>query len=539
MPPLKFIIKHWRPLLLAILLLCINQHTTIAQTDSLIPIKRGKKFGYHNKNGTKAINYIYDFAGKFEDGLARVKKKNKWGFIDKKNNAIIPLVYDTVSKFYEERAAVKKNGIWGYVNKSGTIEIDLKYSEARNFHNGLAIVATDSLYGFINTVGSVIIEPKYLNLINFSEQRAGAKRESGWGFISLIGKEFTNFTYDSVGFFQDSIAPVKKNDKWGYVDYNGNLIVDFVYIILKKRNEDYNLPWFYADYCALMVKATKKESKNKLYYQHLNKAVSLLEYDSDYFSLTELKKMKYYYKRLGKKQKRKEYRRKIRQKKHEEHVNIYNRPKVTMDVSVATEPLIVEIDINDLKKLPPLPPLYAEWRIGIIGIGARYLEQNNFTDKWRFGAWREIPNWPQKQAWHTYDATLYSAFLKFYKQENIGKAIYGYGHSGQYYGLEYRRHRYEFQPFTTIISDNDGYTFYAEPNPVIPSHDISLIVGYSRSKGLFYFDAGISLGYGRREIKLQYPLDQYTYQDQRWDEKRIYPYYFPARFNLRIGINIF
>ena len=512
--------------------------SAIAQTDSLIPVKRGKKFGYHNQKGENVIDYVYQYAGEFINGLALVQYKNKWGFIDAQNKATIDLEYDSAFVFAENRAAVKKNNLWGYVNEKGENVIDFQFSKASSFHNGLAIVAIDSLFGFINTSGKIVIELKYKNLMPFSEKRAGAKKQTGWGFIGIDRMEYTHFEYDSVGFYFDSIAPVKKGDKWGYVDYKGLLITDFVYLTLKNRNEDYNLAWFYADFAAQNARGGKKDTLIPIYKAHLQKAIDLLEFDSDYFALSELKKMKSYYRCLGNKQKKKEYRRRISQKRNEEEVNIYNRPKVTMDLSVATEPLAVDIDFNDWKKLPPLPPLYAEWRIGIVGIGARYKIYDNYVDKLRFGAWRTIPNWPQNEAWNTYDASEYSAFLKFYNRENIKKAIYGYGHAGQYYGFEYRRNFHKFQPFSSEIIATDGSSFTALVQPKIRSHDLSIVIGFSRSKGIFFFDVGLGLGYGRREIKLPYNRDVYRYSNERVGNDRLFPFYFPVRLNLKIGINI-
>lgn len=60
------------------------------------------KYGYLDKQGNVAIDYIYDSAYSFQDGLAPVKKDGKWSYIDTNGNSVMDYFEeDTVSYFRE------------------------------------------------------------------------------------------------------------------------------------------------------------------------------------------------------------------------------------------------------------------------------------------------------------------------------------------------------------------------------------------------------------------------------------------------------
>ena len=69
------------------------QKETIA---TLIPYRKGDKWGFCDRNKKIVIPIQYDKAGLFNEGLAPVKVNDKCGFIDTKGNMVIPAVYDDV-----------------------------------------------------------------------------------------------------------------------------------------------------------------------------------------------------------------------------------------------------------------------------------------------------------------------------------------------------------------------------------------------------------------------------------------------------------
>lgn len=60
------------------------------------------KYGYLDKQGNVAIDYIYDQAYSFQDGLAPVQKDGKWAYIDTKGNIVKDYLYEDTPGFFHE-----------------------------------------------------------------------------------------------------------------------------------------------------------------------------------------------------------------------------------------------------------------------------------------------------------------------------------------------------------------------------------------------------------------------------------------------------
>ena len=68
-----------------------------------------------------AIDYQYDEAGAFYDGLAVAKKDGKWGFIDKNGTPVIDFQYESCQAFSNGLAKVMTSCMIQYIDKKGTV----------------------------------------------------------------------------------------------------------------------------------------------------------------------------------------------------------------------------------------------------------------------------------------------------------------------------------------------------------------------------------------------------------------------------------
>jgi hypothetical protein len=118
------------------------------------------KYGYLDKDGNIAIDYIYDGAYDFSEEFARVYKtisnQDFYGFIDKYGNEIAPLKYEYAICFSEGLAVVRLNRKFGYIDNSNKIVIDIQFDDANSFNNGKAKVKKGSKYYYINLKGETI-----------------------------------------------------------------------------------------------------------------------------------------------------------------------------------------------------------------------------------------------------------------------------------------------------------------------------------------------------------------------------------------------
>ena len=79
----------------------------------LIPYRKGKKWGFCDRNKRIVIPCIYENLDFFSEDLAIVGLNGKFGVIDKKGKEIIPCIFERVYNFNEGLSRLKLNGKWG------------------------------------------------------------------------------------------------------------------------------------------------------------------------------------------------------------------------------------------------------------------------------------------------------------------------------------------------------------------------------------------------------------------------------------------
>ena len=85
----------------------------------LIAAKLDGKFGYINRTGAVIIDFKYEAAQSFDNGLAAVRLNNKYGYIDQAGNLKIEFKYDEAGNFSRPYARVKLNGERIAVDRDG------------------------------------------------------------------------------------------------------------------------------------------------------------------------------------------------------------------------------------------------------------------------------------------------------------------------------------------------------------------------------------------------------------------------------------
>lgn len=190
--------------------------------------ERELKWGYMNKEGKLVVDYIYDEAADFSEGLAWVANEEYQGFIDKQGNKVlngakyyVPDAGMLNYAFKSGLACVAKtddegNAKYGYINKNGEEVIPCKYDAASSFCEGKAAVAVYKednadvqfpyVYSYINTSGSVLFSCKEgLKTGDFHEGLAWTTAdEQQFGFIDTTGTQVIPMRY-----YTDEVAMPK------------------------------------------------------------------------------------------------------------------------------------------------------------------------------------------------------------------------------------------------------------------------------------------------------------------------------------------
>lgn len=175
-------------------------------------------------NYTVVIDYQYEDAGLFYDGLAPVKKDGKWGYIDEENNVVIPFQYEMGWYFSEGYAVVAVESMMsttgrlgykiGFVDTEGTytpfffndddmwIFVDDYDKSELSFHNGwikLKPAAYTRYYfdHFFDTEGNVL----------------------------ELGTDDDGYYWSPCGPSNEGLIPIYGGPNYyGWADYKGNII---------------------------------------------------------------------------------------------------------------------------------------------------------------------------------------------------------------------------------------------------------------------------------------------------------------------------
>lgn len=190
--------------------------------------ERALKWGYMDKDGKLVVDYIYDEAADFSEGLAWVANEEFQGFIDKQGNKVLD-----GAKYYVPDAGMLnymfKNGMacvvkmddegnakYGYINKQGQEVVPCKYDAANPFSEGKASVGVykeenaDALfpyvYSYIDTEGKVLFSCKEgLKAGDFHEGMAWVTADAQqYGFIDSTGTQVIPLRY-----YTDEVAMPK------------------------------------------------------------------------------------------------------------------------------------------------------------------------------------------------------------------------------------------------------------------------------------------------------------------------------------------
>lgn len=119
------------------------------------------KYGYVNKEGETIIDYQFDMADDFHEGLACVKMGNSYGFIDKKGNYAINPQFAYARQFNDGLAAVKQGSDWGFIDKQGAVVINYEYDDVSDFIGKYAFVLNWGKVGIIDAKGKMTVQPQF------------------------------------------------------------------------------------------------------------------------------------------------------------------------------------------------------------------------------------------------------------------------------------------------------------------------------------------------------------------------------------------
>ncbi len=222
------------------------------------------KFGYVDKNNKIVIDYKFDYAYDFKEGIAKVREGNKYdgvyflinekgktisgkfdaiadfsneiaivekinknAIIDKEGN-ITSNWYDKINDFQLNTALVQNGNKFGFINNNGDF-MSQWYDEAKNFVNTRAKVKLDGKWGFVNEDGVLVVKTNYDFVWDFNNNLAKVQKDKKFNFVDKKGELVSNGWYEKIYEYSDGLAAVCKEGKWGYINIDGLLVIDCIY----------------------------------------------------------------------------------------------------------------------------------------------------------------------------------------------------------------------------------------------------------------------------------------------------------------------
>lgn len=212
--------------------------------EGLAAVSLNSKYGYIDKTGKEIIEFKYDNALPFKQGQASVVLNKQNSLIDKTGKEVFPFKYQYINDFNEGLAVAILNDKYGYIDKTGKEIIPCQYDNAQNFNEGLAKVKLNNKCGYINKTGNIVIPLKYDDGFDFLTGIAIVRLNKKYGCIDKKGKEIIPPKYDNIGnsSFGDLLSVAidsgQSNYRWGFIDKTGKPVIPLLYT--KTSSEFFN-----------------------------------------------------------------------------------------------------------------------------------------------------------------------------------------------------------------------------------------------------------------------------------------------------------
>ena len=141
-------------------------------------------WGFFDKNGNMVIDFIYNNAYPFSEGLAAVSNGTKWGFIDETGILVIPYIYDNVQPLKTAGSASSEN--------NGA------------FSSGIAMVQAGRYWGAIDSTGEILFaaEADTCPVISISNGYISFEYNGGCGVFTTDGKLVLLPEFERIGEFR-------------------------------------------------------------------------------------------------------------------------------------------------------------------------------------------------------------------------------------------------------------------------------------------------------------------------------------------------
>ena len=113
----------------------------------------------------------------------------KYGYVNESLSVAIDFSYDRAEQFSEGLAAVSQSGKFGYIGETGSVEIPFEYDSAGekpySFRNGLVPVTKDAKFGILDRRGREAVGFDFDKILQGTDGKYIANKGGKWGILTV------------------------------------------------------------------------------------------------------------------------------------------------------------------------------------------------------------------------------------------------------------------------------------------------------------------------------------------------------------------
>lgn len=174
----------------------------------------------------------------YSDNLLAVMFEGKWGYIDDRGRVQIDFEYEAAGAFYEGVALIYKDEKYALIDTKGNLVSEWYGTLERDYETGLTWYVKDGKLGLLDMKGRPLTDPIYEDLwigsfgtyveTRFSDGLARVSQDGKYGFIDTRGRVQIDIEFDSVRHFSEGFAVYYDNDAklYGYINQRGRVAID-------------------------------------------------------------------------------------------------------------------------------------------------------------------------------------------------------------------------------------------------------------------------------------------------------------------------
>ncbi|MBU1719753.1 MAG: WG repeat-containing protein [Bacteroidetes bacterium] len=197
--------------------------------NNLLKVQKNALLGYINLKGEVVIDFQYEFASTFSEGVAAVKKDKGYGYIDTLNNPITDFSWRDGFPVINGVGYYQDTDLkYIFVNKDGKPLSGKKYFDIARQEHGMYSLMQDGKIGAANAEGKEILPCKYSGLYILDENNILFYSGKKGGIAHSDGTIVIPAKYDEITLF-GNFYRVKNKDLWGLVDSTGKEFIKCKY----------------------------------------------------------------------------------------------------------------------------------------------------------------------------------------------------------------------------------------------------------------------------------------------------------------------